>query len=664
MKIIYLISVFRVIFMVQSVLAQDIGAWPGKNGIFVNYAKDLPKGFSFKLERQVYGENNWRTIQQAVVPKNLLETRSQILMALAKNPFYGMPRESEIAHFWEKLRKSSTIDSLYTYAASPLFLEVAGVGFFDTQIQPGVQYVYRVSEIGNKNRQIKPVIFKPQSFPGKVQTFNNKFIAVQATGSLINLQWKFDKNNHPFGIKVFRENYLQTNFQEITPDISFIMKTDSVIAEITDKNVAERMTYRYTVIPFDYFGNEAKPTEAVLVVNIKPYGDAVVLKKFVTISDPKGHGIGLSWAYKDKKQLTGIMVFRSDSMDLGFKKIADLPPTDTFYLDRGVIPVKSYYYFLVFNNVYGQSPPTVKVIGMLKPNKNSGLPPQQVSLRALPEGNKIMWKRTEPDTKGYYVYRSNGYNGELKQHSPFIQPDSVVSWYLDKKENLIPGMAYSYAVVAVNSSSNISPVSTRVCANPVPQTLPVPLNLHYLKQGKAVILIWDDFRKNLPQVIGYRVYRAEITNTKTLTDFKTIDSRINSNSYTDTTIKAGVHYVYAVSALGYSDTESPKSQTIAFFIAPPKPFPPAGLRVIPTSKEILIHWDAIASSDVKEYKLYREVSKGKPKLLATFKPANTNYTDSSVDKGETYYYKVTTVNLKGEESEKSDEVGVVVTDSN
>jgi fibronectin type 3 domain-containing protein len=71
-----------------------------------------------------------------------------------------------------------------------------------------------------------------------------------------------------------------------------------------------------------------------------------------------------------------------------------------------------------------------------------------------------------------------------------------------------------------------------------------------------------------------------------------------------------------------------------------------------------VHLDDPATSDIKEYRLYRETPDGKSQLLSSLKPDKTNYIDKTTEKGKSYFYRVSIVNLKGVESEKSDEVGI------
>jgi hypothetical protein len=83
---------------------------------------------------------------------------------------------------------------------------------------------------------------------------------------------------------------------------------------------------------------------------------------------------------------------------------------------------------------------------------------------------------------------------------------------------------------------------------------------------------------------------------------------------------------------------------------------------IQTSAEhvVSLKWSASTSKDVAGYNMYRGPDGVKwTKINAGLIPA-TDYDDSSVSNGSTYYYSATTVNIYGEESKKTASVKVYV----
>lgn len=640
--------------------AQDYWVKPGKNGIFIKFGKELPKGFEYRLERKPAEGTSWKTIKTFIVPQSKEEVKSRMMLAVSKNPFYGMPGDGVIAHFYGRIKASSISDSLYFYASNPLFIQCSGAGYFDTDALPGVKYEYRITKVHNNLEMSRPVTLKADVFPAVSPNYAYKFSSVEASGNSIHLSWSFTKNKYPFGVRVFKEVYMQTTRQEIFPAISFIEQGDSIFASFTDKEVAERITYRYTVIPFDAFGNEMPPSDAVIVLNVKPFGEAIQLLKFTATSREKENAIRLSWKYKSMKAMNGITIYRSENFDNGFVELTHIPASDTSFMDYNVQPVKNYYYFMVFDNIYGQSPPTIKVIGMLKPNHKSKLAPQQVKVTQVPEGNKISWLRTEPDTKGYYVFRGNGYKSQLVQLTDIIESDSIYNSYIDKTGNLMVGINHSYVVRSINTSSSISPMSDTVYAQPLRKEIPVPLNLRIIPYNDKIMLVWEDMHAISTDVLGYRIYRWETTpEGKKITEPKIICKQIELNNYFDS-IKQDVHYNYYITSLGVMNTESNKSISVEYFKPFPKPIAPGGIRAIAMSNSILIHWDEPAVNDIKEYRLYREIIGSQPKMITVFKPGTTDYADNAVEIGKSYFYRISSVNLKGVESEKSDEVGISI----
>jgi hypothetical protein len=55
----------------------------------------------------------------------------------------------------------------------------------------------------------------------------------------------------------------------------------------------------------------------------------------------------------------------------------------------------------------------------------------------------------------------------LKQYSTMIYADSSIASFVDSVQYLKKGQSYSYAVVAVNTNNQKSPISVRVIANPL-----------------------------------------------------------------------------------------------------------------------------------------------------------------------------------------------------
>ncbi|OGW15433.1 MAG: hypothetical protein A3G93_13350 [Nitrospinae bacterium RIFCSPLOWO2_12_FULL_45_22] len=89
---------------------------------------------------------------------------------------------------------------------------------------------------------------------------------------------------------------------------------------------------------------------------------------------------------------------------------------------------------------------------------------------------------------------------------------------------------------------------------------------------------------------------------------------------------------------------------------------PTGLTAQGGAKSVNLSWKANTESDLAGYNLYREIdptgnytTKINQELIKT-----TSYTDEAVDQGNTYWYKITAVDLSGNESNKSAAVSAKV----
>jgi hypothetical protein len=81
----------------------------------------------------------------------------------------------------------------------------------------------------------------------------------------------------------------------------------------------------------------------------------------------------------------------------------------------------------------------------------------------------------------------------------------------------------------------------------------------------------------------------------------------------------------------------------------------------PVQHSVALSWTASASPDITGYNIYRSGISGGPysKLNSSLNPG-TNYTDSTVADGSTYYYVTTAINSDSEESAYSDPVQIEV----
>jgi hypothetical protein len=221
----------------------------------------------------------------------------------------------------------------------------------------------------------------------------------------------------------------------------------------------------------------------------------------------------------------------------------------------------------------------------------------------------------------------------------------------------------NYAVVTEGTSAN-SDLSNIVFIAPL--DVPVaPAGLTATATREGVVLTWTAPDKTIggasnPKIAGYNVYR--FAHGQPADDFATpVDAKpITATTFTDTP-PYGQHdyFVTAVAAPGPPRIESEPSAiagaTFKDLVPPP---PPTGLTALVETAGVRLVWDAVDAPDLAGYKVYRTEGTGieqlKPVGTIPMTPVvlvtATNYRDTSVSRGISYYYEVVSVDKTGNES--------------
>jgi len=219
-----------------------------------------------------------------------------------------------------------------------------------------------------------------------------------------------------------------------------------------------------------------------------------------------------------------------------------------------------------------------------------------------------------------------------------------------------------YAVVTEGTSAR-SDFSNIVSIVPVDVPLP-PDALSATAQPQGVVLTWQAPEKTVsgeaePHVIGYDVYRVARGETSEALARPVNAVPVGENAYTDVPPYGEFDYrVAAVAASGppriESEASAPASASFKDLLPPPAP---AGLTALVETDAVRLLWDPVDAPDLAGYKLYRTEGTGIEKLkeAGTFaltpEPIReTNYRDTHVQRGISYYYSLTSVDKSGNES--------------
>jgi len=198
---------------------------------------------------------------------------------------------------------------------------------------------------------------------------------------------------------------------------------------------------------------------------------------------------------------------------------------------------------------------------------------------------------------------------------------------------------YYYKIVANNAdgnspSSNIAHASTQAAQ---PPAAPSGLTAAAVATNR-INLTWIDNSSNED---GFNLERS--TNGGNYTTVGMVAAGVTN--YSDIGLLTGTTYYYRVQAFRSCWGNSAYSAAASTAtLLPPAPVTPVGLVAVPGNGSINLSW--LTSSGAGSYNLKRSSGSGtETNLIAT---AGTNYLDSTVANGTTYYYVVSAVNAGGE----------------
>jgi hypothetical protein len=214
---------------------------------------------------------------------------------------------------------------------------------------------------------------------------------------------------------------------------------------------------------------------------------------------------------------------------------------------------------------------------------------------------------------------------------------------------------------------------------PMAPTLPAA-GLHSQLDVHGVYLIWEnDLQTQIPSLqFDYRIYRREKGASKELS-IPYLRALVHTRegerwSGVDPNIEWGKTYSYRVTPITrvYSESgrllaevegeDSPLLEVTAHSVFPPAV--PERLLVlvseIPSKKFVDLTWAPNSEKDLEGYNVYRREAGGAAARIQAVHRTMLSFQDTDVAPGHTYFYSLSAVDAKGNESPKSSEVSASV----
>jgi hypothetical protein len=231
----------------------------------------------------------------------------------------------------------------------------------------------------------------------------------------------------------------------------------------------------------------------------------------------------------------------------------------------------------------------------------------------------------------------------------------------------------TYAVEVLNPDGRGAGLSNQVHV-PLALALPPPADFSARVTAQGVVLSWTGVLLSLPMPNpvrrSYRVYRrVEGSGQKILVGERDAGME-NQLSLTDQNFEWEKTYYYhadtltVISQAGTPDVSVEGDDTPEVKVLPHDIFPPAvpsGVQAVfsGVGQEAFIDliWAPVADADLDGYNVYRREEGGVAVTVNDGPVKTPGFRDQRVVSGRTYFYSVSAVDVRGNESEKSEEAG-------
>ncbi len=533
--------------------------------------------------------------------------------------------------------RSLTSGSGYSKINSSL---VSASNYTDTDLNGGTTYYYVVTAVDLASHEsaysaqddATPYDLAPAAPTGLNTTPGNNEIA---------LDWNDNSETDLDGYNVYRSTTSGTGYSKVNTGLV-------LTSNYTDTGLSANATYYYVVTAVDLASNESSySTEESEIPNDPVPSDPTGLT--ATAGDLEAN---LDWDDNIEEDLAGYNVYRSLTSGSGYTKVNGSPVGTSYYTDTGLNSTVTYFYVVTAVD-YGNGESGYSNEDFATPTDPP--PAAPTGLTATPHDSEIEldWDdNSESDLDGYNVYRSiTSGSGYSKINGSLIETSNYTDY------GVTNNVTYYYVVTAVDITSSESSSTSEVSATPDPAPS-APTGLTATAGDKQASLDWNDNSEG--DLDGYNIYRS-LTSGSGYS--KLNDALITSSNFTDTGLTGGTTYYYVVTAVDQIDNESGYSNEDNATPYDNPPAAPTGLAATAGDKQVSLDWNDNTEEDLDGYNVYRSLTSGSGySKINTGLVSTSNYTDTGLVGGTTYYYVVTAVDLLSNESSYSAEDNATPTD--
>lgn len=505
----------------------------------------------------------------------------------------------------------------------------------DNEVVNGVPYIYRILAFnerldGYKSDEIQVTPRGTPEAPGN--------LTAKGLGREVLLNWTYPEDDG--GTSVTGYTIYRGSSEEDLERYAVLDVRESYL----DDNITCGNTYYYSIAAMNSEGNGTMSG----AVSVTPY--AVPDPPSNLTIEPRDRAAFLTWRAPEDhggKEIQGYNLYRTlKGLEMEF--IYDMENV-LQYTDTDLTNDVTYYYQIKAYNVIGEGLPSKTV--SVKPG-DAPKPPGNFRLKEEDSRINILWTKPQMELD-YPVQEFIIYRGLQEDDLEVFQIIPVsASSYID--EDVEIGETYYYSIRSV---SRVGEGDMSGVISGIPFASPGTVReLDVTGGNKKVTLSWEPPEDNGGrEIIKYLILRGD--SPEKMSTISTVDG--NTTKYVDDKVDNGNRYFYGVKAIN-EELDGEATEGVEVFPLGP-PTAPKNVDSIPLEDAIMVTWNPPISNGgrpIQGYKILRGSSDLDLKEIDSVGLVQ-NYTDSSIEKGEEYYYSVKAYNEIGESTPSRSTIAMI-----
>ncbi len=619
-------------------------------GIFVAFNHSELIGKEIDVYRKGKNDADFQKIATLAPLRSQEELRQRIAAAKTVFASYAQPSDKNVTQAWGAYQKNPA-QLAGIIAFIPQLAYVFNLAYWDTDVRVGQTYQYQI-------RSSQKTVASSTAYTYTGNFAFPKFQLVKDTALQKNIRLDFLYSPtllYYVDWQVKRKQFTEKNnaYKPLSVQLGTSRQGKDRYVSMTDTSLREYSSYHYQIRQRSIFGQTDTAVMYAVASNVSPLMTPSLIR-FAATPEKQQRALHIGWRFSNPSLIQSVSLYRSTDPDNGFTLAGSFNAADTATTSGIQEANELYFYRLEFTDLFGNRQKS-SAIHASYTGHTVPLAPHQVEYTLSRNQVELHWQPSDAVTRGYYVYRRKGMQGEFLQLSAFI-PASVISFR--DSTRLEPSETYYYALKAESDTYDKSALSDTVAVrveNAVSELKP-PTDIAAVYRDGKVELVWENMTLQNPQVFGYQVFRKKEGEIDyTLLTPQPLAAR--GNRFVDSTV-AAANYSYSIVSTDATGQQSKPGIAVTIETATQRILLPERLGYEKSATAIKVKWTSLDTRYLKEIRVYRAQDNQLFQLLSKVSQTMQNFTDNTVSKGHLYSYRITTIDAQGTESRPSPIVSV------